>query len=67
MPQDAEYVRMTSLEREQRRTFAEILLEEIGLHELLRARERWELLCEQRGWPVPRDEITSSMSSSPFP
>ena len=41
---------VSNLEREQRRAFAEILLEEIAFDDLLRARERWEVLCEERGW-----------------
>lgn len=38
------------LEREQRKVFADLLMEEMGQAQLVKAMARWEIVCGERGW-----------------
>ncbi len=55
---------MSAIEREQYIEYEGILMDEMTENQLRRAGERWELICEQRGWAPCR--LKNDDSRSPF-
>lgn len=44
---------MSELEIARALAFIDLLMEELDSHQIARALERFELVCEQRGWAFP--------------